>query len=125
MGETMKKQVFIWQVGFTNEDSYILHNVQNIVYKERGFVLVEPKEDWEETVWALLNWSCWNYIDDGRAVKPSEVHSPLDHCNADIILKMEGDSVYKGALPFGFKDFESLEDAVEYMSNNCRLWPLD
>ena len=121
MEKTMKRKVNIWLIGYTDEDGCILRKMQNIVCKECGFVLVEPKEGWEETVWGLLNWGCWGC----EAVKPAEVHSPLDHCNADIILKMEGDSVYKGALDFGFKDFASLEEAVKHLSKNSRLWPLN
>ena len=54
----MKVKVNVWQVGFMDMVSNMLRQGDKAVCKERGYVLIEDKEDWEEEVWNLLNWSC-------------------------------------------------------------------
>ena len=121
----MKVKVNVWQVGFDNIKAYMLRDSSRTACKERGYVLVENSEGWEEEVWNLLNWSCWNYNEKGNVVKPEDVHSSLDHCNADIIVQIDGTSLYKAAQSIGFKDFHTLEDAVADMKKHpYELWPL-
>jgi len=121
----MKVKVNVWQMGFDNIKAYMLRDSSGTACKERGYVLVENSEGWEEEVWNLLNWSCWNYNEKGDAVKPEDVHSSLDHCNADIIVQIDGTSLYKAAQFSGFKDFHTLEDAVADMKKHpYELWPL-
>jgi len=105
--------------------AYKLRQTDKAICKERGYVLVEDKEGWEEDVWNLLNWSCWNYDDHGNAIKPEVVHSPLDHCNSDIILQIDGTDEYRAAQFCGFESFRSLETAVKNLkSPHHDLWPL-
>lgn len=121
----MKVKVNVWQVGFMDMKVCMLREGDKAICKERGYVLVENSEGWEEEVWNLLNWSCWNYNEEGNAVKPEEVHSSLDHCNADIIVQIDGTSLYKAAQFSGFKDFHTLEDAIADMKKHpYELWPL-
>lgn len=113
----MKEKVNVWQVGFMDRKSSMLKDGSQAVCKERGYVLVENDEYWEEEAWNLLNWSCWT--DE----KPEDVHSQLDHCNADIIVQKEGTCCYKAAQFAGFKNYSSLDMAVEDLkSHPCELW---
>ena len=112
------KKVNVWQVGYSNMKDYMLRN-NNSQCKERGYVLLESDgEDWEEEVWNLLNWSCWTQD------KPSNVHSLLDHCNADIILQIENTNTFRVALFSGFKSYSTLQDAYKALQYTpWELWP--
>ena len=118
-------KVNVWQVGYTTYEDW--HDRANPVCKEMGYVTIpDDSEEWEEKVWDLLNWSCWNFNDEGRAVKPDEVHSPLDHCNSDIILQIENSNTYKYAKFMGFGEAFSLENAVAHIIDGSHhLWPFD
>jgi hypothetical protein len=123
----MSTKINIWQLGYTNLDDFNYSNKQNAVCRDAGFVMIDNLEDlWEEEVWHLLNWSCWNYNDEGNAVKPSSVHSYLDHCNSDIILNIDGTDIFKYALSVGFGEATSLEEAVNKSKTGfCNYWPFD
>ncbi len=115
-------KVNVWQVGYTTREDW--HNRTNPVCREMGYVTIpDDSEGWEEKVWNLLNWSCWNYNDEGTAVKPDEVHSPLDHCNSDIILQIENSNIYKYAKFIGFGESSSLKNAVAHIIDGNHLWP--
>ena len=108
----MKIKVNVWQVGYLSMVAYIHRDEEAIVCKERGYVELEEQDLWEEEVWHLLNWGCWNYNKEGKTVKPAEVHSQLDHCNSDIILQIEGTNSFKAAQSVGFKEYDSLNEAI-------------
>ena len=115
----MKVKVNVWQVGFDNIKAYMLRDSSGTAYKERGYVLVENSEGWEEEVWNLLNWSCWT------DKKPEDVHSPLKYCNSDVILQIDGTSEYKRAESVGWTDYTSLESAIDALKKTpYSLWPL-
>jgi hypothetical protein len=116
-------KVNVWQVGYTTEKDWI--DRVNPVCREMGHVIIpDNTEDWEEEVWNLLNWSCWNYDENGIAHKPEEVHSPLRYCNSDVILQIDGSKEYKCAKSVGFEDSSSLEDAIKkFMNRKRHLWP--
>ena len=116
-------KVNVWQVGYTTEKDWI--DCANPVCREMGHVIIpDNTEDWEEEVWNLLNWSCWNYDENGIAHKPEEVHSPLGYCNSDVILQIDGSGEYKCAKSVGFEDSSSLEDAIKkFMNRKRHLWP--
>lgn len=110
-------KVNIWQVGYTTQRDFILE--ENLVCREMGYVEIDPTDQWEESVWELLNWSCWS-----REGKPENVHSPLDHCNSDIILQIDGTSIYRGAMFLGWRAYSSLEEAVASASiEGHRFYP--
>lgn len=112
------KKVKVWQVGYTTYKDWILRNKENAECRDVGYVMVEDNDkNWQETVWDLLNWSCWT--DE----KPSCVHSPLDHCNSDIILRKENSKTYYIAKSFGWGNATSLNSAIDYVKlNNCNMW---
>ena len=115
----MKVKVNVWQMGFTNMKAYMLGDSNGIACKERGYVLVENSEGWEEEVWNLLNWSCWT------DKKPKDVHSPLEYCNSDVILQTDGTNEYKRAESVGWTDYTSLESAIDALKKTpYSLWPL-
>ena len=115
----MKVKVNVWQVGFMDMVSNMLRQGDKAVCKERGYVLIEDKEDWEEEVWHLLNWSCWSYK------KPEDVYSSLDHCNSDIILQIDGTNHYMRAEHVGWTEYPSLEGAIDALKKTPdSLWPL-
>jgi len=116
-------KVNVWQVGYTTERDWI--DCVNPVCREMGYVIISDNtEDWEEKVWHLLNWSCWNFDEKGISHKPEEVHSPLRYCNSDVIFQIDGSGEYKCAKPVGFEDSFSLEDAIKkFMNGRRRLWP--
>lgn len=121
----MKVKVNVWQVGFIDMKAYMLREGDKAVCKERGYVMIENKEGWEEDVWNLLNWSCWNYDKNGNAVKPDDVYSTLDHCNSDIILQIDGTDQFKRAESVGWTSYTSLEGAIEALKYDPHsLWPL-
>lgn len=108
-------KVNVWQVGYTTMRDYVLRN--NAQCRNMGYVEIRDTEDgWEEDVWNLLNWSCWT------GAKPENVHSPLDHCNSDVILQIEGKRLYRSAQFVGWKSSDSLEKAVDKVRDNT-LWP--
>ena len=115
------KKVKVWQLGYQSCKDYVIGDREKAVCKEMGYVLVpNDAKDWDDDVWHLLNWACWNYDEElDRAVKPEEVHSPLDHCNSDIILQIEGKSVFRCCLSFGWDTAYSLEDAIRKMKNGA------
>lgn len=111
-------KVNVWQVGYVSQKDCILDNRDKAACRPSGYVEVQPSQHWEEEVWDLLNWSCYT------SKKPEQVHSPLDHCNADIILQIEGSDVFKYAQFVGFKDANSLEEAVEGINTGYEtIWP--
>lgn len=77
-----------------------------------------------DELWDLLNWGCWT--DE----KPKEVeHSPLTHCNADVILNIDGTNVYHCALTCGWHEVtaDSLSKVLSYYKVSRRVfgfWPL-
>ena len=115
----MKVKVNVWQMGFDNIKAYMLRDSNGTACKERGYVLVENTDGWEEEVWNLLNWSCWT------DKKPEDVHSPLEYCNSDVILQIDGTNEYKRAESVGWTDYTSLESAIDALKKTpCSLWPL-
>ena len=115
----MKVKVNVWQMGFDNIKAYMLRDSSGTVCKERGYVLVENSEGWEEEVWNLLNWSCWT------DKKPEDVHSPLEYCNSDVILQIDDTNEYKRAEIVGWTDYTSLESAIDALKKTpYSLWPL-
>lgn len=121
----MKVKVNVWQVGFMDMKSYMLREGDKAVCKERGYVMIENKEGWEEDVWNLLNWSCWNYDENGNVVKPDDVYSSLDHCNSDVILQIDGTNDYRRAELVDWTKYNSLEQAMTALKNDPHsLWPL-
>jgi hypothetical protein len=118
-------KIDIWQVGYPSKESWKVSNPQNAVCIHRGYLELDTiKEGWQEIVWDLLNWSCWNYDDEGNAVKPENVHSPLAVCNDDIILQAEGSDKYFYAEFIGFEEANSLTEAVNALKDGRTLWPL-
>ena len=119
-------KINVWKIGYTTFKDYLLGNKENTKYIDQGYVMIENTDDlWEEDVWHLLNWSCWNYDDSGNAIKPESVHSPLDHCNSDIIINIDGTNIYKYAKDVGFGDATSLDDAFnKAIDDFCNFWPL-
>jgi hypothetical protein len=112
-------KVNVWQVGYTTERDYVLR--ENAQCCNMGYVEVPETEDWEEKVWNLLNWSCWT------SDKPENVHSPLDHCNSDVILQSEGSTRYMCAKSIGWEIHLSLDSAVYSLQHDNRhhLWPFE
>ena len=123
----MSIKINVWQLGYTTFKDYALRNKQNAKCVEKGYVEIENTDDlWEEGVWNLLNWSCWNYDESGNAVKPESVHSPLDHCNSDIIINIDGTNTYKYSKHYGWGETKSLDDAIKEMVDDycyCEFWP--
>lgn len=122
-----KIKVNVWQIGYTTFKDYACSNRQNAKCVNKGYVLLDSLDNhWEETVWHLLNWGCWNINDDGNAIKPESVQSPLDHCNSDVILNIDGTNIYKYAKSFGFGEVDSLKDAIKEITLECvecDFWP--
>lgn len=111
----MKVKVNVWQVGYTTQKDYVLR--KNAQCRNMGYVEIpNDMEDWEEEVWILLNWSCWTNK------KPKNVHSPLDHCNSDIILQIDGSCKYRYAKFVSFGDAHTLADAIQEVKHQ-NLWP--
>ena len=109
-------KVNVWQLGYNTYKDFKLN--QNIQCREQGYVLIDSIDNWEEKVWDLLNWSCW------AKNKPEEVHSPLTHCNSDIILQIEGTNLYKVSEFVGFTEHPSLETAIKYAKQKPHeYWP--
>lgn len=124
MSKSSKIKINVWQMGYTTFKDYACSNRQNAKCVNKGYVLLDNLENhWEETVWHLLNWSCWNTDDEGNAIKPESVQSPLDHCNSDVILNIDGTNTYKYAKSFGFGEADSLEGAIKKITNECDFWP--
>lgn len=123
--EKQKIRVNIWQMGYTSFKDHLISDKSKASCKNMGFVILENKEDlWEETVWNLLNWSCWNFDKNNEPIKPDNVISPLDHCNSDIIINIEGSNEYKYAKHCGWGKANSLEDAEKKMKEDfCSFWP--
>lgn len=108
-------KVQVWQVGYATRKDW--KERVNPICRKMGYVVVpDYMELWEEQVWNLLNWSCWNYDDKGNVSKPREVHSPLSYCNSDIILKAENSNEYKYAKFVGFGETTSFEEAVAILT---------
>ena len=115
----MRIKVNVWQVGFDNIKAYMLREGEKAICKERGYVVIYNLENWEETVWDLLNWSCWTNM------KPDNVFSSLDHCNSDVILQIDGTNDYRRAESVGWTTYNSLEDAINALKKTpYSLWPL-
>lgn len=112
-------KVNVWQLGYTSQKDYVLENKSKLQCREMGFVFVEESSYWTEEVWNLLNWGCWS--ENG---KPHAVHSPLDHCNSDIIIQIDGTKEYICALFVGWETKNSLSDAIAYMKHEgWDFWP--
>lgn len=112
-------KVNVWQVGYTTQRDFVLH--ENAQCRNMGYVEVPEMEHWEDEVWHLLNWSCWT------SDKPEGVHSPLDHCNSDVILQPEGSTRYMCAKSAGWRICNSLDSAVYSLQHNNShyLWPFE
>lgn len=110
-------KVNVWQVGYTTQRDYVLR--ENAQCRNMGYVEIPETDDWEDEVWNLLNWSCWT------SYKPETVHSPLDHCNSDIILQSEGSTEYMCAKFIGWEVCQSLDSAVYNLQHDKsrNLWP--
>ena len=120
----MTIKVNVRQVGYTSESDWRDSNRRKAVCKNMGYVEVENANGWEEDVWNLLNWSCWNYDSDGNATKPECVHSPLHFCNSDVILQIEGTDVYRCAKMCGWGTHKTLKYAVRAIKTGFHnLWP--
>lgn len=113
------KKVNIWQVGFESMRDYVLRNEEKLVCRPIGYVnMVRLDESWEESVWNLLNWSCWTRR------KPKSVHSPLTHCNSDVILQVEGTDVFVCSCAVGWESARSLDGAFAKMKSGVHFfWP--
>jgi len=120
-----KIKINVWQVGYTTFKDFASSNRKNAKCVNKGYVLLDSLDDyWDETVWHLLNWGCWNYDKEKEHyIKPESVQSPLDHCNSDIILNIDGTNVYKYAMSVGFGEESSLEKAIKKITNECDFWP--
>lgn len=118
-------KVNIWQLGFTTFKDYLKHDNSKAQCRDMGFVIINEKKDlWEEEVWNLLNWSCWNYDENGNAVKPENVKSPLTHCNSDIIINIDGTNKYLYAKHVEWGEADTLEEAINKMKSDfCDFWP--
>lgn len=112
------KKVRVWQVGYTTCKDWVLRNKANAECREMGYVTVEDDDkSWRDTVWHLLNWSCWT--DE----KPNCVHSPLDHCNSDIIIKKEKSSRYYSAAHCGWESSTNLAGSINNIKyGHHTLW---
>ena len=123
MAKTIK--VNVWQVGFESVDDWKQHDNRKAKCRPMGYVEMEECEKWEDEVWHLLNWGCWNYDDKSeKYVKPTEVHSPLTHCNSDVILQVEGTQVYRCAKSFGWGTHVTLKYAIRAIKNGHHsIWP--
>lgn len=119
-----KIKINVWQVGYTTFKDYASSNRKNAKCINKGYVLIDNLDNyWDETVWHFLNWSCWNIDDNGNAIKPESVQSPLDHCNSDVILNIDGTNIYKYTKSFGFGEADSLRDAINKITLECNFWP--
>lgn len=116
-------KVNVWQVGYKTYKGYVMQDKKQLECRAMGYVEIEMQDLWEEEVWNLLNWSCWNYDKKGHAVKPENVHSPLDHCNSDVILQIEGTQKYMYAKFAGFGYRSTLASAVNAIKDGTHnLW---
>jgi hypothetical protein len=113
------KKVKVWQVGYTTHKDWVWRNNANAECREMGYVMVEDDDkNWKETVWHLLNWSCWT--DE----KPENVFSPLTFCNSDIILKKENSSRYYSAAHCGWYVSTNLNASINNVKyGHHNLWP--
>lgn len=119
-------KVNVWKLGYTSFKDYLRWDKSKAECRDMGSVELDKKKDlWEEEVWHLLNWSCWNYDEEGNSIKPDNVNSPLDHCNSDIIINIDGTSEYKFAKSFGWGKARSLGEAIKKMKKEitCEFWP--
>lgn len=106
-------KVNVWQVGYTTCKDWIIGDKRKGKNRYMGYVEVDECDGWQDEAWHLLNWGCWAYDSEkGCYVKPDEVHSPLTHCNSDVILQVEGTSVYKCAKHCGWGTHKTLEYAI-------------
>lgn len=110
-------RINVWQVGYNTTSDFVLQNKDKAECKKVGWVEPRHVNHWKDDVWDLLNWSCWT--DE----KPAGVHSPLTHCNSDIILQREGCKSFWAAKPFGWKKCESLDVAInEIKTVSHSIW---
>ena len=122
-----KIKVNVWQMGYTTFKDYVMGDKEKAECRPMGYVLLDDDEDWAEETWNLLNWSCWNYDENGDyAIKPESVFSPLDHCNSDIIVQIDGTDVFMCADFAVWTMKHSLADAVQSMKNGYNeFWPFE
>lgn len=99
-------RINVWQVGYNTTSDFVLQNKDKAECKQVGWIEPRQVHRWKDDVWDLLNWSCWT--DE----KPANVHSPLTHCNSDIILQRKGCKSFWAAKPFGWKECKSLDEAI-------------
>lgn len=52
----------------------------------------------------------------------NQYNPPLDHCNSDVILNIEGTNIYKYAKGVGFGETNSLEEAIREIALECDFW---
>ena len=114
-----KIKINVWQIGYTTFKDYLMDNKQKALLHPMGYVLLESEDDWAEKTWDLLNWSCWT------ETKPENVHSPLNHCNSDIIVNVDGTDIYMYAKSFGWGEEHSLfaAETAAKKESTCTFWP--
>lgn len=113
------KKYNILQIGYPSVEDWKSQSADNLTFKERGYAMVKDDEG-PENVWGMCNWTCYTDI------QPQNLHSDLTHCNADIIVWVEGSGEYWVAEDAGWEKFPTLEDAKQYLlADGCyRAWPL-
>ena len=97
-------KVCIWKIPF---GWLTFGYTMKFTIEEKGYIELD-KFDRQEC-WHLCNWSCWA---DGE--KPDNLHSDLDCANSDVIFLDPITGVYHLALSFGWEEFKSLEDTINY-----------
>lgn len=93
---------------------------QRKVHFECIGTVVGPSEADPETCWELTNYTCWRrkrkkIILYGYRYYPNCFDR--GYTNDDIIVKYKGK--WYAALPFGFKNFKTFEEAKEYLRQNA------
>lgn len=79
---------------------------------EEGYLEVEKFN--RDECWHICNW-CFH-----SETKPKELHSDIDHANADIIFHNLETGEYHLALPKGWQVENSLEDLKQYLIDYWR-----
>lgn len=101
-------KVNIFQIGYLSLEDWKNDNSSKLACRYMGYVeLIELENDWEEIVWNILNWDCY------QKNKPKTLHSEMTHCNDDVIFQIEGETEYTYFKSFGVGKTNSLSDAVQ------------
>ena len=116
-------KVNIYVIGLTRTDWEEQPNRRTKLHiASAGYAEVEKFD--ADQLWNLLNWSCWTNK------KPKEVkHSPLTHCNADVVFNIDGTNEYHCALTCGWhkKTAQSVKEVLVFYKRTRRcffFWPL-